>query len=482
MNDPLDPGAQRGLEEPPAPPAAEPPARVDQRWLATCCAGVIIVVSCLLVLWNLQTTSRSNANTGSRYATVEALVDYGTFEIDDTEYAFTIDKVKIGERHVSSKPPLLPTFAAGVYWVYQGLTGKTIREDEGDVLFVVGVCTGWLSHLVMLLYFWRLVRLLLKRELAQIVSLMAVAFATLGTAYATALNNHSVAGAFAIVAFYYALRAGKDPRDRRLYWVMSGLCAGFLPTMDLPAGAVSLALFVYVAMKDRRRALTLFLPVACLPVAAHFYLTYLATGSVLPTYLRRDLYQAATSYWAGRRSGIDGLREPKHIYAFHLLFGHHGLFSMTPLFVYSAIALAQCLRRRQDELFREALVVVSCVVPMLLFYVFKTRNYGGWCVGMRWLVVVMPLLAAFFGVWLDRVRLTRLTWLPVLAAFSVSTYHVQDGLSNPYQFSRWHNWLDGTPNRNRTDKKLNLGQGNKKPRQTTPSRAGQPRRPKLPEH
>jgi hypothetical protein len=411
----------------------------------------------VLVLWNLQSTSRRNANTGSRYATVEALVDYGTYAIDDSIYSFTIDKVKIGDVHISSKPPVLPTIAAGVYWLYQQVTGRTIAAHEGEVLFVVGLTTGWLSHLVMLLYFWRLAKLLLQRDLARLLALISVAFATLGTAYATALNNHSVAAAFAVVAFYYATRIGKNDNPTLSCWVASGLCAGFLPTMDLPAGALTAALFVYLFMIDRRRALLFFLPMAALPVLLHLYLSYLASGSLLPTYLRRDLYKAADSYWSGRRSGIDGLREPKHIYAFHLLFGHHGLFSMTPLFVFSAIALVQRLRLRSDALFREALVVVGCLLPMLLFYVFKTRNYGGWCVGLRWLVVIMPLLALFFGVWVDRVRLTGLKWAVVVAAFCVSAFHVQDGLANPYQFSHWHNWLDGTPNRNRTDKKLNLG-------------------------
>src|SRR5690606_9184545 len=62
----------------------------------------------------------------------------------------------------------------------------------------------------------------------------------------------------------------------------------------------------------------------------------------------------------------------------------------------------------------------------------------------------------YFGIWLDRVRLTRMVFASVLVAFSVSAFHVQDGLSSPFQFSVWHNWLENSPNRARIGKTFNL--------------------------
>jgi hypothetical protein len=99
------------------------------------------------------------------------------------------------------------------------------------------------------------------------------------------------------------------------------------------------------------------------------------------------------------------------------------------------------------------------------FYIWRTRNYGGWCVGMRWLIAFMPLLLLYFGLWLDRVNLKRATWAVVLSAFLVSAFHVQDGLSSPFQFSVWHNWIEGRPNRSRIGDKMNLRKGKvKKPK------------------
>jgi hypothetical protein len=108
------------------------------------------------------------------------------------------------------------------------------------------------------------------------------------------------------------------------------------------------------------------------------------------------------------------------------------------------------------------------------FYIYRTRNYGGWCVGMRHLVPMMPLLLLYFALFLDRVRLGRTLWAAVLAAFSVGAFHVQDGLTSPFQFSVWHNWLEGEPNRARVGKTMNLPKAKKKTRKT-PSQS----RPKI---
>ncbi len=136
------------------------------------------------------------------------------------------------------------------------------------------------------------------------------------------------------------------------------------------------------------------------------------------------------------------------MYAFNVLIGHHGLFSMTPLFVFS---LVEMVRRvvRKDRYVVETLLFGVTAAVVTAFYIFRTHNYGGWCVGMRWLVPVMPWLLLLFGLWIDRASLGPIKWTLVLVAFAVSAFNVQDGLTSPFQFSVWHNWLEDAPNRNR---------------------------------
>ncbi|HTM45862.1 MAG TPA: hypothetical protein VL137_12965 [Polyangiaceae bacterium] len=470
---PQDPGpAPAAMTEPSAPSAPLPtenasdessgdsPERLTH-WIVT----LLIGLSALMVLFHLQDSSLTNANTGSRYATIESIVDYHSYYIDKSQYRNTIDKFQFGDHLLSSKPPALPTYAAGVYWVYEKLTGKTIVSNEGEVVWLVSLFTGWLAHVVFLIYLYRFCQLLLKRQLAIILCVAAGAFAYLGAAYATALNNHSIGGAMGFVGFYYAFRIRNQLQVRTRHWIFAGLCLGFLPAVDLPSLALSGCVSLYLLSYDWKKTLLLFAPCLLPGLVVQLGLSVLTTGSLMPAYGNAELKTFSGNYFRQIKSGIDALHEPKYVYAFNALIGHHGLFSMTPLFGFSLWEMIRHWKRR-DRYLPELAVVTATTLAVIVFYLWRTHNYGGWCVGMRWFVPFMPLLLLYFGLWLDRAKLSRSTWAWVLAAFLVSAFNVQDGLTSPFQFSMWNNWLEGTPNLNRIGPKMNLRRGNKpkKPR------------------
>lgn len=438
-----------------APSAPDDPRDADNKlesWLAM----LIMAASLVMVLWNMQIRSLENANTGSRYATIESLVDYGTYNIDASRYSRTPDKVKARGHWVSSKPPLLPTYGAGIYWVIKKTTGYTIADHEGIVVWTVGMLTGWLSHFIFLIYFYRLSKLLLKRRLAILVALIGAGFAYLGVAYATAINNHSVGAAFQVMGFYYAFRVQHDVRPRLRHWLTAGLVLGVLPALDLPSLAFTAFAGLYLLVKDWKRTLLVFAPAVVPGLALQFLLAHKATGSWLPAYADAALTGYAGNLFRSAKSGIEALHEPKTLYAFNVLLGHHGVFSMTPLFCFG---LFEAVRRfvKRDTYRPEIAVWMATLAAFLYFYIKRTTNYGGWCVGMRWIVPVMPWLLMLFALWLDRTKLTRVKQVSVLFAFLVSAYNVQDGLSSPFQFSVWHNFLDGEPNRGRIGPTWNLG-------------------------
>jgi Dolichyl-phosphate-mannose-protein mannosyltransferase len=416
-------------------------------------AACMMVASSVMVLWHLQDASLDNANTGSRYATIESLVDYGTYHIDKSRYVRTIDKVKVDGHYISSKPATLPTVGAGVYWAYQRITGRTIAENEGQVVWLVSLCTGWLAHVVFLLYLYRLAQLLLTRHLAILGTVAVGGFAYLGAAYATTINNHSTGAALALVGLYHAVRAHRV-NDRVRDWVLAGVVFGFTAAVDLTSLAFLPCIGLYLASRDWRRALFLYAPALLPGLVVLFGLNYYITGSFKPTYTNSELKNFPGNYFRGRQSGIDALREPKYIYGFNVLLGHHGLFSMTPVFCFAAYEY--CRRLGHRKYFKETLALLPVLAAFFVFYIFRTRNYGGWCIGMRWLMPIMPIFLLYFGMWLERVKLTRVTIAAVLLAFGVSCFHVQDGLTGPFQFSVWHNWLEKAPNRNRTGKLFNV--------------------------
>jgi hypothetical protein len=487
---PLERSTSRGTTlDAPRAAAPEPPAAASDTPRAALARGtrrrpralgfslivcsLMMLASLILVIWNLQEASLENAYTGSRYATIESLVDHGTYYIDRSRYVRTIDKMKVGDHYISSKPPLLATIGAGVYWVYENLTGKTIARYEGDVVRTVSFWMGAVPHLIFLIYFYRLCRLLFRRQLSVMVAMAGACFAYLGVGYATLINNHSPAATLTICGLYYAARIRLDRDVKAYHWPLAGLILGVLPAIDPPGLAIMAALSVYLFMHDRRKTLVWFLPALLPGVLLHFVLAYQITGSLKLFYFNKEL-KAFKGFYFKNAGGIDGLKEPKYIYAFNTLLGHHGLFSMTPLYVFGLYELIRSVKVRR--LFGVSLVCAATILGFLGFFIFRTRNYGGWCVGMRWFVPIMPLLLLYFGLWVDRVRLSRPLWAAVLLAFGVSCFNVQDALSSPLQYSVWHNWLENAPNRGRVGKTFNLP----KPRPRPKPKAKPPKAPKPP--
>ncbi len=431
----------------------------------------MMVASMAMVVWNLQESTIKNANTGSRYATVESLVDRGTYFIDKSTFRNTVDRYKVGRHYISSKPPTLPTYAAGVYWVYQKLTGKKIARHEGDVVRFVSLMSGGLAHLLFLIFFYRLSLLLLSRQLAILLALAAACFAYLGVGYATHLNNHSIGAALLVVGLFYAFRIRLRQGARLRHWITCGLVMGVLPALDLPSAIFTVAVGCYLAAHDFRRACLVYLPALLPGVLSQLVLTYHISGSILP-FQKNPALKTFKDFYFRNPGGIDALREPKHIYAFNVLVGHHGVFSMTPLYAFGLWELIARLRRR--SLVRESALCAVALLVQFYFYISSTSNYGGWCVGMRWLVPAQSVLLILFALWLDRARLTRAVWPLVIAAFAVSSFHVQDALDSPFQFSVWHNWLEGKPNRNRVGKRFNLPRKKRKRKRRRSPRSKRP--------
>jgi hypothetical protein len=367
---------------------------------------------------------------------VEAIVDHGTYAIDDTKYATTIDKVQINGRMYSSKPPLLPTIVAGVYAVYRTLTGDEIGRRGGYATWVSKLFTMFVWYVLLLVYFVKTVQLLVQRPGSQLLVVAAMCFGYLGAGYATTLNNHTPAALVGLMAFYHALRARRQPHAAR-HWIAAGLAAGAIPAFDLPFGALTAGLFVYLFFADRRRALRLFVPAMLPTLALHLGLSWAISGSIVPVYMRAEVYQYPGSYWATPH-GVFALKQPKWLYGFHLLLGHHGFFTMTPLLILAVWGLVLRMRTREEGR-AEALVVGAVGVLLLAFYVFRTSNYGGRCLGARWLVPYTPLLLVFLGVWLDRLRRYSLEIGVLLAVlFLVSQFNAMEALQSPWQEGRWH--------------------------------------------
>jgi hypothetical protein len=436
-------------------------------------------------------------NDRSRWATVRALVENGTyvvghrdgFEPDtgkpiDTGIVFedgwkTIDKVLNPDTQdfYSSKPPLLPTLVAGEYWLFHQGLGWSLT-DERHRWEIVPVVLLTLNVLPWGVALWLLACLAERygtTDWGRLFVLAAACFGTFVTTFSTTLNNHTVAAWSAVFALYPAMRIwsarpGDEPAPRWSLFALAGFFAAFTACNELPALAFAAALFLLLLLRAPARTLTGFLPGALLPAAAFFLTNYLAMGDLNPAYEKfgGPWYDYEGSYWKRLTTdpkGIDaagmagGAHESRAVYGFHLLLGHHGAFSLTPIFLLSLLGMVVLLRyawparfgNGKERVTEEAatcrgltlagLLTLGVTAVVLAFYVLvlddRKRNYGGWTSGPRWLIWLAPLwLIAMLPVadWLARRRWGRVVGYVLLAVSVLS-------VSYP-QFSPWrHPWV-----------------------------------------
>ena len=90
------------------------------------------------------------------------------------------------------------------------------------------------------------------------------------------------------------------------------------------------------------------------------------------------------------------------LYLFHMTLGHHGVFSLTPIFLFSAVGAARLLwggsrsltvlRGGGEPMAAVAWLTTVLTVVVLAFYAWnpKARNYGGSTQGLRWLFWLIP--------------------------------------------------------------------------------------------
>jgi hypothetical protein len=425
-----------------------PPLYAARGWTRPLLTLTVTVGLCLslasgaLVACNTKTSAVRNTNVGSRYGQVEGLVNHGTWYITKTRYRRTIDKVVYNGEDVSSKPPLLPTVTAGVYWVYRAVTGYDIRTDEHKVVRFCNWVMGAFLHTLMLLYWLRFLLLISARPDAVILALATVAFGFLGAGYAIELNNHSVAACMTTVAFYYAFRLRNGFEPRWWHWTVSGALSGLLPAVDVPSALTSAGIFLYLLSWDWKETLKRWVPLAIWGPLIAMWLNLQITDSIYPVQMQPELKKG--TYWANPK-GVDALNEPKRIYAFNVLVGHHGIFTMTPVLIAGLAYLVRSLRSatwRASGLWRaETLLFAVTTTLLITFYIVRTRNYGGNCVGFRWAIAFTPLLFGLVAFWLTQTEVRLKHAIGVCAATGVTMFHVTQCFWTPWHVSAWERFV-----------------------------------------
>lgn len=402
-----------------------------------------------------------SANDRSRWNTVRALVEQGTYEIDaiqDQPGWDTIDMVKHtgwdGKPHLySSKPPLLATILAGPYWLIYHLSGKTITL--GTHPFEVGRALVILFNVVPMVIYFVVLAFLAEHwsstDWGRIAMMAAACFGTFLSLFAVSINNHLQAAVCAALVLLCGTLIWY--RGRREWWLFAaaGFFAAFLVACELPALSLFAAVSLPLLFKAPRQMLLAYAPAAAVVFAAMAGTNYLAHGTLRPAYsFRSDTdpeqnwykfeYERAgkvrQSYWSNPQ-GIDVGEKSPAAYAFHALIGHHGIFSLTPIWLLSVAGSAMMLGRKDQRALGLVIAAVSVVCVAFFLFPLKDidRNYGGMTSGFRWTFWLAPLwLVAMLPAldWLSSSKFGRGLTLALLALSALSVAYPWQPWKQPW--------------------------------------------------
>jgi hypothetical protein len=253
-----------------------------------------------------------------------------------------------------------------------------------------------------------------------LICLSTAAFGTYLTAFSTVLNNHTQGAISAFIALYCLMRIHYDGRRQWYYFALCGLFTAWTVASEMVALVFALLVLGWLLRTHPRPTLKYFVPVAAVLGAAYLYTIWVSTGSLIPYYVRfdSDYYHYPGSYWNNPR-GIDAAQEPKWFYAFNLLLGHHGIFSLTPIFVLAFYGMWKDRRLRGIHAMGLGLTAL-----MFVFYTLKTNNYGGVAQGARWLFWLIPFWLLGLPAALERHRESRRFRAAALLLLLVSVFSV----------------------------------------------------------
>jgi hypothetical protein len=434
---------------------------LSRRWF-----GVVLFVIFML-LWALLTKVDTHSwQEESRMATVQTLVEQGTFIIDHTEFNRTGDKVFINEHFYSDKTPVLSVAAAGAYAILHNTFGLTLDPTICVPDEDVAACRAFTPMGTRFTAFYWLTLILIGGSASLLIVLFwramlnAGASGTLATALAVALGLASPLAPYSIVFAGHVpaalcLSAGfmlllplchpernavksKDvTRNDMIYSGWRFFFAGFLISL---AANVDLTLAIFIAafglwvMFTRWRKVLAYALGVFVPFAITAAINYWAAGTIVPLYFDPKAYDFVGTVLNTTVGGTNGFYSLDFglRYAYDMFVGQRGLFSFTPMLIFAFIGIGVAIKQRPQR--GLALTVLLGSLAFAAYLILRTDNFGGLAWGTRWFVPLVPLWWYFsrdaYGVMRNRPSASAvwqtLFWIAVLVSFLTAAQGLHD--------------------------------------------------------
>ncbi|MDR1291361.1 MAG: hypothetical protein LBK06_09170, partial [Planctomycetaceae bacterium] len=268
-----------------------------------------------------------------------------------------------------------------------------------------------LINLIPIVFCWVLLARLIDRfgasDWARIFCVGFMCFGTFLSTFIITLNNHIPAMICVTISGYAVVRIFFDGETRLRYFAIAGFFGTFAFACDLPAIIFGFLIGLLLLIRFPSKTLIGFVPMSIIVFAGFFATNEIAFQDIRPAYSNKEWYffeysrspnpnaEKIQSYWHNPQ-GVDKGEESRAVYFVQATVGHHGLFSLTPIWLLSFAGLFVWLFNRGDVKLRiAALLILTISVVVISFYLLmmgqNQRSYGGVSSALRWLFWLIPL-------------------------------------------------------------------------------------------
>lgn len=363
-------------------------------------------------------------NQNSRLNLTLAIVDDGSFRIDRF-VANTGDYAKYNGHYYSDKAPGASFLAVPVYAAVRPILqtalaqriidriassaafGETLRPDGSGLatekvyfalaLMIVSFVTVAVPSALLGVVLYRFLALFNLAAGWRVIITLIYGLATPAFPYSNTFVGHQQVAAMLFASFWIAFLIGRRRLSPR-WSLLIGVLLGWTLITEYPAALIvaGVGLYLLAALSDRRWIVGAALAGAP-PLALMMAYNYAIFGTVLPVgYKYSELWQAE------HQSGFMSLAGPNREALWGITFGvHRGLFLLAPVLLAGLAGFVVWWRSGTHR--RELAVCIWAVVSFLLFNGSSVMWSGGFGVGPRYLVPILPFLAfgvgAFVATW-----------------------------------------------------------------------------------
>lgn len=330
-------------------------------------------------------------------ATVQAIVEHGTFAIDDTSFVKTIDKVKIGDHFYSDKPVIPSLFGALVYWPLHSIFALSLGYNFNIAYYLTTLFTVKLLYVVGILMLYRTTSLFNLNKVERLLITLAFTFGSLHFSWSVVFNNHSMVASLILIAFAVLFLSN----DRQLtFWeaFILGLSLSMAAAADMPAMTFVVAGLVILLIKksSKNEIIAFMIPLVIVGIIVISINIYIS-GSLIPFQIRSDFfaYEGSAFHDPSHLTGttFNGIAETLR-YGALLLIGPKGFALYNPWLIPALVCtVVQAIQKSKYQTLARAYIAAS--LPIFIYYAAFSSNYSGWSYSIRWFIPMLPLSFIF---------------------------------------------------------------------------------------